>query len=105
MTRNRKLISPVSLREVYAERGKYEAKMIIDPDDSPGIDDVDVDVRNSDGLPMKFTAKRWGTKLTINFTIDEETPDGVSIIDVYMRGKIRGGQPVRERFDFWVVKD
>ena len=48
---------------------------------------ADVDVHNSDGRPMNFVAKRWGTKLNISFTIDELTPDGVSIIDVVMRGR------------------
>ncbi len=76
--------------------------MIIDPSFSPTIDRVDVDVRNADGRTMEFTARRWGTKLTIDFKIDDTTPDGVSVIDLTFRWRDR--DPTRERLDFWVVK-
>jgi hypothetical protein len=98
----KKIVSPVSLREVYHQQGEFSAKMIIDPVVSPNIERVDVDVRNSDGKTMKFVAKRWGTKLTMSFTVDGETPDGVSVIDI--RLMTRDGSVVRERLDFWVIK-
>jgi hypothetical protein len=99
---HKRIVSPVSLREVYAEQGEYSAKMIIDPGFSSSIEKVDVDVRNADGLSMDFTARRWGTKLTISFVIGPNTPDGVSVIDILMKRK---DEPViRERLDFWVVK-
>lgn len=98
----KKIVSPVSLREVYAEVGDYSAKMIIDPTMSPNIDSVDVDMRNADGRTMEFTARRWGTKLTVAFKIDGTTPDGVSVIDIVFRWRDR--DPTRERLDFWVVK-
>lgn len=99
--RSKGMVSPVSLREVYHELGVFTAKMIIDPSLSQAIDGVEVEVRNADGRVMEFTARRWGTKLTVQFKIDETTPDGVSVIDVTMR---RRGLLTRERFDFWVVK-
>ncbi len=95
------IISPLSLRDVYAAMGEYSAKMIIDPRQAQAIDRVHVEVRNSDGEKMDFAAKRWGTKLTVDFRIDASTPDGVSIIDVTM---YRKGEMIRERFDFWVIK-
>lgn len=98
----KKIVSPVSLREVYAQTGDYSAKMIIDPAMSANIDKVDVDVRNADGRSMEFTARRWGTKLTISFKIDGSTPDGVSVIDMVFRWRDRS--PTKERLDFWVVK-
>lgn len=98
----KRIVSPVSLREVYAEQGEYSAKMIIDPGFSPDIDKVDVDVRNSDGKTMEFTARRWGTKLTISFVIGPNTPDGVSVIDILMKRKDEPA--IKERLDFWVVK-
>lgn len=76
--------------------------MIIDPSFSQAIERVEVDVRNSDGKKMKFEAKRWGTKLTVDFKIDETTPDGVSVIDLTFRWKDRDS--TRERLDFWVIK-
>lgn len=99
---NKKFVSPISLQEVYAETGEYSAKMIIDPKLSPTIDDVAVDIRNSDGESMDFTAKRWGTKLTVSFKIDHTTPDGVSIIDILLKRKDQS--PIKERLDFWVIK-
>jgi hypothetical protein len=98
----KRIVSPVSLREVYAEQGEYSAKMIIDPGFSPSIEKVDVDVRNSDGRTMEFDYRRWGTKLTISFVIGPNTPDGVSVIDILLKRK---DEPIiRERLDFWVVK-
>lgn len=98
----KKIVSPVSLREVYHLQGEFSAKMIIDPAVSPSIEGVDVEIRNSDGKQMEFTARRWGTKLTVSFEIDQTTPDGVSVIDINM--KMKDGRLVRERLDFWVVK-
>lgn len=99
---SKKIVSPVTLREVYQLQGDFSAKMIIDPAVSPQIDKVEVDVRNSDGKTMEFVARRWGTKLTVSFKIDESTPDGVSVIDILLMRK--DGSPVKERLDFWVVK-
>lgn len=98
----KRIVSPVSLREVYAEQGEYSAKMIIDPGFSPLIEKVDVDVRNADGVTMDFTARRWGTKLTISFVIGPSTPDGVSVIDILLKRKDEPN--IRERLDFWIVK-
>jgi hypothetical protein len=96
------VVVPLNLREVYQLQGEFSVKMIIDPDESIKIDRVEVSIRDSDGNPMQFTYRRWGTKLNITFKIDEATPDGVAIIDVEMSGRLWG--PIRERFDMWVVK-
>jgi hypothetical protein len=98
----RQVVSPISLRDVYAHPGSYSAKMVIDPRESPTIEAVDVDMRNSDGRQMEYTVRRWGTKLTVQFTIDESTPDGISVIDITLCGK--NGSKVRERLTFWCVK-
>ena len=99
---SKKVVSPVTLREVYQLQGDFSAKMIIDPAVSPQIDKVEVEIRNSDGKAMDYTARRWGTKLTVSFKIDESTPDGVSVIDTLLMRK--DGPPIKERLDFWVVK-
>lgn len=99
---SKKVVSPVTLREVYQLQGDFSAKMIIDPALSPQIERVDVEIRNSDGKAMEFTARRWGTKLTVSFRIDESTPDGVSVIDILLTRK--DGPAIKERLDFWVVK-
>lgn len=97
-----KAIVPVSLRQEYVERGEYSAKFIIDGNLSQSLESVDVKLWNGDGKSMRFDAKRWGTKLTLSFTIDDTTPDGVSIIDITMHP--RNSSPINERFDFWVIK-
>ena len=98
----RGIVSPSNLREVYAYPGEQAAKFMIDPSESPGIDQVEMRMTNSDGLPMDFSFKRWGTKLNLSFLIDERTPDGVAIVDVTLRGRSIG--EVRERFDCWIIK-
>lgn len=102
MKPRRNLVTPISLRDVYAHPGSYSVKMVIDPRESPSIEDVDVFLRNSDGKQMQYSYRRWGTKLTIQFVVDGETPDGLSVIDVSLSRK--GGDQVRERFTFWCVQ-
>jgi hypothetical protein len=100
----KRLVSPVIFREVYAHPGEHTVKMLIDPLESPRIDHVSVEFRNSDGIPMPFAFKRWGTKLTIGFKTDEYTPDGVCVIDLTLR-RIGSDRLTRERFSFWTVKE
>lgn len=92
----------MTLREVYAHPGEHTVKLMIDPRESTQVDSVVVDVRNSDGLEMPFTYKRWGTKLTISFVTDFATPDGLCVIDLLLRRAKAG--PIRERFSFWCIK-
>ena len=99
---SKRVVSPVSLREVYHLQGEFTAKMIIDPALSPMIERVDVDMRNSDGKMMRFDYRRWGTKLTVSFVIDEGTPDGVAVIDLLLRRK--DAPSIKERLDVWIVK-
>lgn len=99
--KSRGVVTPVTLNDLYRERGEFTAKLIIDPRESGKIDTVDVHVWNSDGRPMDFTAKRWGTKLTVTFKIDEKTSDGVGVIDMLLRGK--QWVESRERLSFWIV--
>ena len=97
------IVSSINLREVYAQTGEFTAKMLIDPRQSQGIESVSVDIRDSDGLPMRFSHRRWGTKLTLDFVIDRKTPDGVSL--VYLGMRRRDGSMVQERLSFWVIKE
>lgn len=99
--RERSVLIPVSLREAYVEPGEYEAKIMIDPEVSPEISEVEVGMWNSDGSPIKHTYKRWGTKLNLSFVIDSDTPDGVVTIDVRLSGK---SHKLNKRFCFWHVK-
>lgn len=96
------VISPITLREVYDQTGEFSAKVLIDPRVSQEIETVAVDIRNSDGRSMDFSTRRWGTKLTLNFKIDDGTPDGVSVIDLLLRR--RDGSTIRERLSFWTIK-
>ena len=98
----RGIVSPTNLLEVYAHPGPQNVKFIIDPGDSSSVERVEVRMTNSDGLPMDLQVKRWGTKLNVSFLVDAETPDGVAVIDVFLRGRSIG--EVRERFDCWIIK-
>jgi hypothetical protein len=100
-SKERPAIVPVSLREVYAQPGEYTAKLMIDPEVSPGIEDVTLTVRNADGTPLRHSYRRWGTKLNLCFLIDSSTPDGVATVEVQMLGK---SLKINKRFCFWIVK-
>lgn len=100
--KKRGIISPITLRDVYHEPGDYTAKFLIDPRESTQIETVDVAVRNTDGNDMPFQARRWGTKLTVSFKIDQDVGDGVVIIDVSMTNRAKVVK--QERFSTWVVK-
>ncbi len=99
---SRSIVSAIVLREVYAETGQQDAKFIISPAVSTDIDEVGIDVSDSDGMPMEYSFRRWGTKLNLVFQIDGRTPDGMSIIDISMN--VRSVGLVREKFSFWVIK-
>lgn len=100
-SKERPALVPVSLHEVYAQPGEYTAKIMIDPDVSPEIDEVHVTIRNSDGSDLRHSYRRWGTKLNLSFLIDSETPDGVATVEVHMSGR---GRKINKRFCFWIVK-
>lgn len=100
-SKDRPLLVPISLQEVYAAPGEYTAKIMIDPEVSPEIEDVAVTVCNADGSPFDYNYKRWGTKLNLSFTIDSKTPDGVATVDILMSGK---SKKFNKRFCFWVFK-
>lgn len=90
----------MNMCEVYTDTGEHSIKFIIGK--SEKIEVVDVRMTNADGLPIKFSFKRWGTKLNVTFNIDDSIPDGVLVIDVIMRNC--GLDEIRERFCCWVVK-
>lgn len=101
MTRRKGAFSPVSLCDVYAQLGEYSAKFLIDTKISLANDKISVAARNSDGAEMAIEFKRWGTKLIVEFVIDEKTPDGIAVIDIMLSD---GKKAIREKFDFWVIK-
>jgi hypothetical protein len=100
--KKRGVISPITLRDVYHEPGDYTAKFLIDPRESTQIESVAVSVRNSDGHDMPHQARRWGTKLTVSFKIDQGVPDGVIVIDVSMTNRSKSVK--QERFSAWTIK-
>ena len=100
--RRKSLVSPIILRDVYVQTGDYTAKFIIDPRESNSIETVSVSMRNADGCDMPFASKRWGTKLTVSFKIDEKTPDGAAVIDMTLLNKSKSES--REAFRVWIVK-
>ncbi len=100
--RRRTSLTPVDLRDIYHEQGSFSAKFLLDPSLSRDVAEVTVRICNSDGKPMDHEFRRWGTKLTVAFKIDETTPDGVSVIDFTLI--TRAGDRTAERYDFWVIK-
>lgn len=98
--RSKGLITPISLEDLYVHRGRYSAKMSIDPKQSTGMQEVQVVMKNADGATMACDYRRWGTKLTLSFELNESTPEGVVVIDVLYRLK---NESQSERFSFWVV--
>lgn len=94
-------IVPVTLRDVYASTGEYSAKLLIRPNISIGIQEFSVTMKDSDGRQMPIEAKRWGTKLNLNFSITEHVPDGVAVIEVRLVGR---DKTYVERVECWVIK-
>jgi len=99
--RQKNSIVSVSLKDVYAYCGEYTAKFLIDSKISLQCEKIEVKIRNSDGNNLPFTFKRWGTKLNIDFKIDDNVPDGMSVVDVILSGS---SKQVKEKFYFWVIK-
>lgn len=100
--KRRPTLSAISLQEIYSSTGRYPAKLLIDPSSSLKIESVDVALHDSDRRPMACEVKRWGTKVNLEFVVDDRTADGVAIFDVTLRW--RDGREQRERFDCWIIK-
>lgn len=99
-SKSRPTIVPVTLREVYTCPGDYSAKLLVGSARSRRIDDVEVTMTGPDGRSMLIDARRWGTKLNLEFNVADDTPDGVAIIEVRL---IEGSTVVTERFDCWLI--
>lgn len=96
-------IVPVTLREIYPSVGDYNAKFLIKPSVAVTVTGYSVVMKDSDGrLIESCNAKRWGTKLNIDFTIDENVPDGVAIVEITL--KTGRDRTICEKFDLWVIK-
>ena len=91
-----------NLRETYHELGQFEFKVIVNPRIAKTAQALDISVCDSDGRPIAFEARRWGTKLRCKITIDETVSDGVAQAIVSI--KRENGSVTREMFQFWVVK-
>lgn len=98
--KQRGLFTPVNIEDVYRQLGQYTIKIIIDPRESAEVEIHEIVMNNSDG-PVRLSYKRWGTKLTMTFTVDESFPDGAASILIDMSSR---GRRSIEMLRIWVVK-
>lgn len=90
------------LREIYYELGKYEFKIVLDPKRFTDGHESMISFIDSDGNTMKHSVRKWGRKLNCTFIVDEDTPDGVSSIDMNLKPDI--GQEMKKRLSIWIIK-
>lgn len=91
-----------NLRETYAETGRFEFKVVLNPDVFKNGLGSDVNLINADRRDMPVDVKRWGRKINCGFTIDETVPDGV--VTIVLKLCDEGVKPVEGRASFWVIK-
>lgn len=86
------------LDETYPELGTFSFKVVISPRSYKSGREFDVLMVDSDRKPMKFEMKRWGRKLNVSFTVDQDVSDGVSTVSILQDGQEIG------RLSLWVIK-
>lgn len=87
-----------NVRETYHELGVFEFKVVLDPKRYPDPSEVWVKMVDSDGSPMDFSIRRWGTKLNVTFTVDDRVADGVASLRLGL------GEKQTEMVTYWIIK-
>jgi hypothetical protein len=90
------------LRETYAELGKYEFRIVLDPKQYSDGHDSTLSIVDSDGTIMSFDVRKWGRKLNCSFEIREDTADGVASISLQLVAD--DGTVNRSRLTMWIIK-
>lgn len=92
-----------NLRETYAEMGRFEFKVVLNPDVFKNGLESKVKFIDADQKEMKVDVKRWGRKINCTFIIDQNVPDGV--VTVWLDLKDEGNPtPIPGKASFWVIK-
>lgn len=92
-----------NLRETYAETGRFEFKVVLNPDVFKNGMESWVTLVDADRRSIPLDIKRWGRKINCAFTIDQNVPDGV--VTVQLRLKDEGNEKSHVgKASFWVIK-
>lgn len=90
------------LRETYAELGKYEFRVVLDPKRYSDCHESSLTIVDSDGKPMVYDVRRWGRKLNCSFVVNDATADGVSSVNMEL--KSNDGSIEKFRLSMWIIK-
>lgn len=101
MSRSRRIISAVDLKEIYAEKGDYSIKFLIDSKVSQSFTSCKVTMYDCQGASVPCESRRWGTKVNVFFSVTDQIPDGAAIIELALSGSEAKAD---ERFRIWIVK-
>lgn len=86
------------LEQTYPEQGSFFFKVVLSSRYYKHSHDVEVGMFDSAGKPIPYRAGHWGRKINIEFTINDETAEGVA--HAFLR---RGAQPIAD-IAFWVIQ-
>lgn len=98
----RAVIVSYDLRDVYHELGVYSFKLVLHPKDFRNGHSLKVSCRDASGKSFPLKHEVWGRKINFEFTVDTDTPDGVSVIDLELQNN--SGNRINHRISFWVIK-
>ena len=90
------------LREIYHELGDYKFKLILHPKDFKNGHSLKISCRDASGKAFPLKCETWGRKINFEFSIDKDTPDGVSVIDLELQDN--SGKTLKHRISYWVIK-
>lgn len=90
------------LNEIYHEFGSYEFKIVLNEKYFKSSLGCDLTIMDSDRNPVRFELSRWGRKMRVTFSIDENVADGISTIDISLMNK--SGKITEDRLFFWTIK-
>lgn len=102
MRRSYKEFVALNVREIYHELGTYDFKIVLDAKRAAPRVEHDIRIFDSSGMPLRSHVRRWGTKVSCSFVIDERVSDGVARIDVVSFDGT--SEKLVGRLSFWVIK-
>ena len=87
------------LLDTYHSLGEYKFKIVLNPKHFKNSHDLDVQMNDSDGETLKFKMERWGRKMNVSFTLDDDVSDGITVIMLLDK---TGN--VISRLSAWIIK-
>ena len=102
MKKLRNQITILDFKRTYHEKGACDFRIVLNKEYFNNGHDISVDMIDPEGQHVAVDVKCWGRKINCSFTIDDDMPDGVCVLNIDLHNK--KGKIMRETLHCWVIK-